>query len=144
MEIGKLHIGAADYDFFTSLDDKEKIEFLSDGYKESLRKSSIERRLSNSHDRQSKIESHLNDLFQDTLYEEMICDNNTLRIIILNNHIHINSDSLKLIRGFVYKLIDDGHLLIRNRTAKKVPGIDNMRYYRCYEIIGTGDPFCPN
>lgn len=144
MEICKLHIGAADYDFFTSLDDKEKIEFLSDGYKESLGTSNIENQLKDLQKNRSGLEQKLNDLFQDTLYEELICDDTKMRIIILNNYIHMNSNSLKMIRGFVHKLFDDGHILIRNTAAKKLPNVDTMRYYRCYEIIGTGDPFCPN
>ena len=50
----------------------------------------------------------------------------------------------KLIKTFLHKLFDDGHILVRNKTAKKLPSVDNLRYYRCYEIIGSGYPFCPN
>ena len=36
--------------------------------------------------------------------------------------------------------------LLKNldKNAKKIDGIDTLKYYRCYEIIGSGDPFCPN
>ena len=56
----------------------------------------------------------------------------------------IHSNCLKLIRQFVFKLFDDGHIIMRHKNAKKIHGIDSLKYYRCYEIIGSGDPFCPN
>ena len=42
---------------------------------------------------------------------------------------------LNRVDEFVYK---------RNKIAKKLPDLDRLRYYRCYEIIGSAYPFCPN
>jgi len=139
MEISKLHINKQDYNFFTELEDKEKIMFLHDaqfmGKNVSLAKLKHKK----------EIQQSLNNLFQDTLHEEIISANGKRLIVTtMSNYLHLNSNSLKLIRTFIHKLFNDGHILMRNKTAKKLSGVDNLRYYRCYEIIGSGYPFCPN
>ena len=139
MEISKLHINKQDYNFFTELEDKEKIMFLHDaqfmGKTVSLAKLKHKK----------EIQQSLNNLFQDTLHEEIIGANGKRLIVTtMSNYLHLNSNSLKLIKTFIRKLFNDGHILMRNKTAKKLSGVDNLRYYRCYEIIGSGYPFCPN
>jgi len=140
MEISKIHIDQDDYHFFSTLEDKEKIEFLHDVQNIGLNLSVIKRI---EQDKDEVAES-LNDIFQDTMMDELISSNGKLIITTMNNYIHLNSNSLKLIRSFVHKLFDDGHIIMRHEHAKKLPGIDYLRYYRCYEIIGSGHPFCPN
>ena len=140
MEISKIHIDADDYQFFSTLEDKEKIEFLHDAQNIGLNLS-ISKRIEQDQD---EVKQSLNDIFQDTMMEEHINLNGKLVITTMNNFIHLNSNSLKLIRSFVHKLFDDGHILTRHANAKKLPVVDYLRYYRCYEIIGSGDPFCPN
>ena len=149
MEISKLHIDQEDYDFFTALAPKEKIEFLHDaqslGIDESIDKYilKIENKIAEETG-EDVGENRLNDLFQDTMQDEIISPTDKLVITSMNNYIHLNSSSLKLIKQVVFKLFDDGHIIIRNNTAKKLPDLDKLRYYRCYEIIGSGYPFCPN
>tara|TARA_R110000851_G_scaffold329601_1_gene501618 strand:+ start:1954 stop:2379 length:426 start_codon:yes stop_codon:yes gene_type:complete len=141
MEISKIHIDAEDYHFFTTLKDKEKIEFLHDVQDIGLNKSVI-KRIEQDKD---EVNESINDLFQDTMLDEIHDSlNRKMVITTMNNYIHMNSNSLKLIRQFIYKLFDDGHIIIRHKNAKKLDNIDCLRYYRCYEIIGTGDPICPN
>ena len=94
MEIDKLHIAEADFDFFLTLNDKEKIGFLYDANEIGLEPTITKYISKRAHDTKPP-ENRLNDLFQDTY-------------------------------------------------AKKIDGIDTLKYYRCYEIIGSGDPFCPN
>tara|TARA_Y100000310_G_scaffold282653_1_gene304032 strand:+ start:2144 stop:2599 length:456 start_codon:yes stop_codon:yes gene_type:complete len=151
MEISKLHIGPADYDFFTSLDDKQKIVFISDVSEDRKIKSPYLRELGkqqsikqNLEKERELIEQRLNDLFQDTLYDEFTTKNGKLTVVILNRYVHLNSNSLSLIKSFIFKMFDDGHILIRIKNAQKIPGIDKFKYYRCYEIVGSGEPFCPN
>ena len=140
MEISKIHIDADDYQFFSTLEDKEKIEFLHDAQNIGLNLS-ISKRIEQDQD---EVKQSLNDIFQDTMMEEHINLSGKLVITTMNNFIHLNSNSLKLIRSFVHKLFDDGHIITRHTNAKKLPVVDYLRYYRCYEIIGSGDPFCPN
>ena len=140
MEISKIHIDADDYHFFSTLADKEKIEFLHDVQDIGLNLSVIKRIEQD----EVEVKQSLNDIFQDTMMDEQISLNGKLVITTMNNFLHLNSNSLKLIRAFVHKLFDDGHIITRHKNAKKLPGIDYLRFYRCYEIIGSGDPFCPN
>ena len=143
MGIGKLHIDQEEYDFFTALAPKEKIEFLHDAQSIGL-DSTISKYISRHDHTTSNHYNTFNDLFQDTLHEEINEDIGRITITTMNNYIHLNSNSLALIRKLVFKLFDDGHIMMRNKHAKKLNGIDNLRYYRCYEIIGSGNPFCPN
>ena len=140
MEISKIHIDKDDYNFFSTLEDKEKIEFLHDVQHVGLNLSIIKRIEQD----QDDVKNSLNDLFQDTMLDEHVSSAGRLVITTMNNYLHLNSNSLKLIRSFVHKLFDDGHIISRHKNAKKLPGIDYLRFYRCYEIIGSGDPFCPN
>ena len=153
MEINKLHITSADYDFFKTLADKEKIEFLYDIQDIGLNLSVVKRLkqidlnqsvLNHILQHKADVKQSFNDIFQDTLMEEHINSDSKIVVTIMNNFLHLNSSSLKLIKLFVYKLLNDGHLVIRHKYAKKLPTVDLLRYYRCYEIIGSGDPICPN
>ena len=146
MEISKLHIDQEEFDFFTTLAPKEKIEFLHDaqslGIDESIDKYIL--KIENKIAEETGEENILNDIFQDTMQDEIVSPTDKLVITSMNNYIHLNSSSLKLIKQVVFKLFDDGHIMMRNNTAKTLPSVDTLRYYRCYEIIGSGYPFCPN
>jgi len=142
MEMDNLHITEKDFDLFQTLEPKDKIEFLYDAQFLGKELSII--------NAVSKIESStihdpiVNELFQDTLFDELQWNNDRLTIMISNKTVHINSTSIKWIRSMVNKLFSDGHILLRNKDAKKTPGIDIYRYYRCYNIVGTGSPLCYN
>ena len=142
MEIDSLHINQKDFDLFKTLKPKDKIEFLYDA--QFIGKElSINKAISKI---QSSLASNplLNELFQDTLYDELKWNNHRMNIMISNNMLHINSTSIKWIRGIVKKMFSDGHILIRNKNAKKAIGVDLYRFYRCYDIIGSGAPLCLN
>ena len=146
MEISKLHIDQEEFDFFTALAPKQKIEFLHDaqciGIDDSIDKHLL--KLENNIAEETGEENILNDIFQDTMQDEIVSPTDKLVITSMNNYIHLNSSSLKLIKQVANKLVDDGHIIMRNKTAKKLPDLDKLRYYRCYEIIGSAYPFCPN
>jgi len=148
MEIAKLKIEENEFDLFLNLRPKDKIEFLHDagslGMDLALAKV-FEMQEPIVHDQQPHTKESkkiIRDLFHDTSYEEMIWGNDRLNVLIINKSIHINSNSLKWIKRIVRKLWMDGHILIKNKIAKKIPGIDKFRYYRCYDIIGSGPPIC--
>ena len=142
MELANLHINEADFDFFLDLEDREKIRFICDAqfvnkeipYTKELG-TDTEKELPR---KQNPI---INELFQDTYYEEQLKGKDRLT---MNNFLHLNSNSLKLIRSFVHKLFDDGHIMIRIKNAKKIPEIDTHRFYRCYQVLGTAGPISPN
>jgi len=142
MEIDNLHINEKDFDLFQTLEPKDKIEFLYDaqfiGKELSINKalSKVNSTISN--------DSVLNEIFQDTLYDELRWDSDRLNIMISNKMVHLNSTSIKWIRSIVKKMFSDGHILIRNKKAKKAKEVDIYRFYRCYDIVGSGAPLCLN
>jgi len=147
MEIDSLHINETDFDVFLGLEPKDKIEFIYDaqfiGKDISLHKALDKL---NSQRRKNKQLS-INELFQDTMpetvYDELRWNGQKMTIMVANNMIHLNSTSLKWIRRIVKKLFSDGHIIVRNKFAKKTP-IDIFRYYKCYDMIGSGQPLCLN
>ena len=145
MEIDNLHISKKDFSLFQTLDSKDKIEFVYDAQfigKEFSIKNATSKIMTAEEDHDEILV--LNELFQDTLFDELKWNNDRLTLTISNKMIHLNSTSIKWIRSMVCKLFSDGHILIRNKTSKKTPGIDKFRYYRCYHIVGTGAPLCLN
>tara|TARA_R110000851_G_scaffold293550_1_gene448155 strand:+ start:454 stop:897 length:444 start_codon:yes stop_codon:yes gene_type:complete len=147
MEIDSLHINETDFDVFLGLDPKDKIEFIYDaqfmGKDISLHKA-LEKLNSQ---RPKNKQASINELFQDTMpdniYDELRWNGHRMTIMVANNMIHLNSTSLKWVRRIVKKLFSDGHIIVRNNIAKKTP-IDIYKYYRCYNMIGSGHPICLN
>tara|TARA_A100001391_G_scaffold203449_2_gene195807 strand:+ start:184 stop:636 length:453 start_codon:yes stop_codon:yes gene_type:complete len=148
MEIDNIHIGEQDFDIFLNLQKKDKIAFVFDtvsyGIDAAMSKLQIftEEDMNFENKELTKKEQSVSESFQDTIYEELMHDKHRMNILIINNSIHINSSSLSWIRKTILKLFMDGHLIVKNKLAKKLPGIDKYRYYRCYDIIGTVPPFC--
>jgi len=139
MEIANLNIKEQEFGMFLNLRPKDKIEFLYDASSNGL---DLALSKINPQIPISPAKQIVNDLFQDTVYEEMIYGDDKLNVLILHRSIHINSSSLSWIRRIILKLWMDGHIVLRNLVAKKIPGIDKYRYYRCYDIIGTVPPIC--
>tara|TARA_R110000851_G_scaffold178714_1_gene325632 strand:+ start:1457 stop:1906 length:450 start_codon:yes stop_codon:yes gene_type:complete len=149
MEINSLHINETDFDVFLELDPKDKIEFIYDAQFQG-KDISLHKALSKLNVQPKSIkpkQATLNNLFQDTMpdtiYDELQWDEQRLNLMVANNMIHLNSTSIKWIRRIVKKLFNDGHIIIRNKFAKKT-SIDLYRYYRCYDLIGSGIPICLN
>tara|TARA_Y100000361_G_C10925776_1_gene221290 strand:+ start:63 stop:497 length:435 start_codon:yes stop_codon:yes gene_type:complete len=144
MELSKLHINEADFDFFLDLEDREKIRFICDA--QFIHKDIPYTKKLGNHDDKPKREPNpiINELFQDTYFEELLKGKDRLSMIIINNHIHLNSTSIKWIRDVVHKLFDDGHVMVRIKNAKKIPELDQYRFYRCYHILGNMGPISPN
>jgi len=154
VEIDSIHIDEQDFDIFLNLKSKDKVAFVSDtvcyGIDAAMSKLQIfepEDEIEfeadfDIDDKPTKKEQTVSESFQDTVYEELIHDRHRMNILIINNAIHMNSSSLSWIRKMVLKLFMDGHVIIKNKHAKKIPGIDKFRYYRCYDIIGQVPPIC--
>ncbi len=141
MEIDNIHIAEEDFDIFLNLTSKDKIEFVSDTVSHGVDAAISKIIQIDTSIPEKKNTQTVNDLFQDTVYEELIHDKHRMNVLIVNNSIHMNSSSLSWIRRMVLKLFMDGHIITRNKFAKKIPGIDRFKYYRCYDIQGSVPPF---
>jgi len=159
MQIDSIHIDEQEFDIFLSLKKKDKIAFLSDtisyGIDTAMSRLTIFQEDADEIEFEADFELDqeptrgtkeskeiINALFQDTFYEEQTWNKNKLNILLINNSVHLNSNSLAWIRKVVLKLFMDGHVIVKNTHAKKIPGIDKYRYYRCYDIVGQVPPIC--
>ena len=135
MEIDNIHIDEHDFDIFLNLKKKDKVAFVSDtvsyGIDTAMSRlqifesdSDIEFEPDFDVDKPTKKEQTVSESFQDTVYEELMHDKHRMNILIINNSIHINSSSLSWIKKTVLKLFMDGHVIVKNKLAKKIPGID--------------------
>jgi len=144
MELSKIHIDESDFGVFLDLDDREKIEFL---YQAQFMNKDIDIPFLKELGKlppKPKQNPIINELFQDTFFEEQLRGKDRLTLLIINQYIHLNSTSIKWIRDIVHKLFDDGHIMMRVHNAKKLSEIDKYRFYRCYEILGCNGPISPN
>jgi len=134
MNLNKLEILEDEFDLFVALNDKNKIEFLFDAMEDGLESSILKQvdRLSHNIVKRPPI-IHTED-FQ--------VGNTRLCITFTKNRVHLNSDSLKAIRRFVCKMINDGLLLWP--TKEKKSDMDMYRYFKSYKIIARGTPLSSN
>jgi hypothetical protein len=144
MELKKLHINEADFDYFLDLEDREKIKFIMDAQFISKEIPYTKDIINDNPKPKKEPNPIVNELFQDTFFEEQMRGKDRLSMLIINNYIHLNSTSIKWIRQIVHKLFDDGHIMMRIKQAKKIPEIDRYRFYRCYQILGNMGPISPN
>ena len=123
-----------DFDLFVALDDKEKIEFLFDAVEEGLEASIIKQvdRLEHKYIRKQPIIQ--TDDFQ--VGNARIC------ITLTKNRVYLNSNSLKAIRNFVCKMVNDGLMLWPSNEKKT--DYDLYRYFKSYQIIARGTPLSSN
>jgi hypothetical protein len=142
MEMVDLKIGEEEFDIFCNLTPKDKIAFLYDSASHGL-DAAISRLIPfDKFNDTEKRKPIVNDLFQDTVYEELAMGRDRCTVLMINNSLHVNSSSLSWIKKMITKLFMDGHIVLRNKIAKKIPAVDKYRYYRCYDIIGQVPPIC--
>jgi len=135
MKINELEILEDDFDLFVALDDVDKIEFLFDATE---------------HGTEVAVVKHVSKLADQYMPKQPLIQSEDFQVgyfrlsvtTFKDSEIHLNSNSLKAIRQFVKKIINDGVLLWR--LDKKKSEFDIYRYFRAYKIVGKAGPFCEN
>lgn len=70
---------------------------------------------------------------------------NRVDILIDNDHILIESNSLKSLRHVIYKFFDMGYVIQRDLETEKIFRKDKLtRYLRVYNIVGINTVICLN
>ena len=134
MNLNELEILEDDFDLFVVLDNKEKIEFLFDAMNDGIEASVTKQT--------SKLSESISLNKSKIRVEDFIIEGTRLCLTLTNNQVHLNSDSLKAIRMFVNKMINDGLLLWPIKTEKTV--FDMYKYFKAYKVIGRGGPISSN
>jgi len=134
MKLNELEILEDDFDLFVALDDHDKIQFLFDATQIGI---------------EAAIVKQVGQLADKYIPKEPLVSVTDFQVgpfrLSLTQYpdkLHINSNSLKAIRKFVQKLVNDGMLL--SRVDVKKTEFDMYRYLRVYDIIGKVDPYCNN
>ena len=72
-------------------------------------------------------------------------DKERIDVLIDDEHILIESNSLSAVRHIVYKFFEGGYILMRNRDTEKMFKADKTtRYLRVYDIVGEHNTLCLN
>jgi hypothetical protein len=72
-------------------------------------------------------------------------DKDRIDVLIDDDHILIESNSLSAVRHIVYKFFESGYVLQRNIETEKMFRKDKLtRYLRVYDIVGEHNTLCLN
>jgi hypothetical protein len=136
MNLNELEILEDDFDLFIALDDSNKIEFLFDALETGIEASVLKQI--------AKLDElyHRVPIKQKIRTEDYQVGDTRLSITYTGTEVHLNSNSLKAIRSFVNKMINDGILLWPASTKKSV--FDMYRYFKAYKVIARATPISSN
>jgi hypothetical protein len=134
MKLNELEILEDDFDLFVALDDTDKIEFLFDATQLGT-EAAVIKQVGKLADKYGPKEPAVS-------VQDFMVGPYRLCVTQFPDMISFNSNSIKAIRKFVEKLVNDGMLLMR--LERKKTEFDLYRYFRAYKIIGKGEPFSSN
>jgi hypothetical protein len=134
MNLQDLEILEDDFDLFVALNNTEKIEFLFDAVEQGI-EASVNKQV-------SKLASTIPSHKEIARVEDDQFGTTRLCVVLTKNEIHLNSDSLKAIKTFTNKIINDGLLIWPASTKKSV--FDMYRYFKAYKVIGRAGPISSN
>jgi len=136
-QVKNIKINYSEYAYFTTLSDHEKLNYffqLFEGAKPKLDLKEFFSQIdTNFNDDESKI--HIN--------KEIPDEHNRVDIMIDDEFIMIESNSLKAIRIIMTRFMESGYIVSRNKETEKIFKIDKTtRYIRVYSIIDQTIGFC--
>ena len=134
MNLNELEILEDEFDLFVALDDHEKIEFLFDATEMGLEASVLKQI--------AKLDTKVMPRKQLVSTADFSIGNVRLAVTYAGKEVHLNSDSLKAIKRFVNKMVNDGLLLWPSSAKKSV--FDMYRYFKAYKLIGRVGPVSSN
>ena len=129
-----------EYNFFRSLPDHEKIQYLFEVYDMEQKKISnnITNGLNNFFD---ELDIPIPGVEFDSI--EFGANKDRVDIMIDNENIVIESNSLKAVRCMAYKFTETGYIIQRDTNAEKIFQTDKItRYLRVFKIIGQSHCLC--
>jgi hypothetical protein len=136
-----IFVGFPEYSYFKDLSGIEKIEYLIEIYGIEIAKKDSKQNLSDG----------LNEFFNDiSIPEEEIeltsyinGTDDRVDIMIDQENVLVESDSLKAVRHIIKKCMESGYLLKRDQETEKMFKKNKIsRYLRIYNIIGTENHLC--
>jgi hypothetical protein len=134
-ELDQIEIFEDEFDLFVLLEEEDKVEYLYDldvlGPRGAMLKQVA--KLHKQHDEEFRL-AHV---------EDMIVGNYRLCVTKYDDIITLNCDNLSIINKFANKIINHGHILVRDRDIEKTH-IDTYKYFKAYVVFKLGMPICAN
>lgn len=142
-----LNVTYSEYQYFETLDPSDQLFFLFDVYEaECVKTSGLD--LSNFFEglKQSLIEKYTEpEPLQHYDYVEDFEDVDRVDVMIDEQNIMIESNSLKALRFVTYKFVECGYILRRDVAIEKMFRKDKVtRYLRVFKIINQASDLCFN
>jgi len=134
MDLQELEILENEFDLFVALDDEQKIEFLFDAAEIGIEASALKQ--------VSRLVSPMTKKIPIVQTQDFQVGKYRLCVTTTQTELYLNSNSLRVIKKYVNKVINDG--LIIKRIESDKTEFDMYKYLRAYKIIGLGNPFCSN
>tara|TARA_R100000900_G_scaffold94337_1_gene73174 strand:- start:97 stop:528 length:432 start_codon:yes stop_codon:yes gene_type:complete len=138
-QVKNIKINYSEYAYFTTLSDHEKLNYFFQLFEGETAKPKLDLKEffsqidTNFNDDESKI--HIN--------KEIPDEHNRVDIMIDDEFIMIESNSLKAIRIIMTRFMESGYIVSRNKETEKIFKIDKTtRYIRVYSIIDQTIGFC--
>jgi hypothetical protein len=142
--LDKIFVGYPEYDFFTTLSDIKKVQYLFEIF-------DIEQKRNG----QGTIIDGLSDFFNELAddidhgveFDSYDIGNDKTRVDVMidSDNIVLESNSLKAVRYMAYKFMSSGYLIYRDKEAEKIFRKNKVtRYLRVYKIFGQHVGLCYN
>jgi hypothetical protein len=141
-----MQVNYAEYSYFKKLTKSQKIQFLFELYE------SAEIRDSKGIDLGRVFDMIKESLIDSTQYDErnkqlqeLPQDVDYVEVLIDDDNIMVESNSIRAIRQIVYRFMESGYILRRDKDMEKMFKRDKItRYLRIYRIIDQVSTICTN
>lgn len=140
-----IHVNYSEYEYFKGLPDSEQFNFLSQLFDQAYTSaagidlSAFFQSLVDSEPDDSK---HIETLYESPAYEN---DPNRVDVLIDENNIMIESNSLRAIKHVAYKFVESGYILQRDLETEKMFKRDKVtKYMRIFLVIDQVNNICTN
>lgn len=139
--LSNIEVGLAEYNFFQELSPYEKFFYLTEIYDIELKKAEDPNIVEN-------LQEFFDDLTELQQYDVLNSsgdDFSKVDVLVDNENLVLESNSLRAVRHIKYRFMDDGFILIRDSEAEKLFKKNKVtRYLRVFKIIGRSFYLCYN
>lgn len=141
----KIHVNYSEYEYFNGLPESEKVNFLMQLFDQAYTAASgidLSAFFKSLVESEPEDESKIETLYESPEYEN---DPNRVDVLIDENNIMIESNSLRAIKHVAYKFIESGYILKRDLETEKMFKRDKVtKYMRIFLVIDQVSNICTN
>lgn len=140
-----IHVNYSEYEYFNGLPESEKVNFLMQLFDQAYTAAAgidLSAFFKSLVDAEPEAESKIETIYESPKYEN---DPNRVDVLIDENNIMIESNSLRAIKHVVYKFAESGYILKRDLETEKMFKRDKVtKYMRIFLVIDQVNDICTN